>query len=141
MEITIKTNATVTGLTENYLNALTSIENKINTNNYVLKINGTEVSSNKINTIHIDLSKLTHTGKKKMAKRLWNYNKKGTLKSINYLFHVLKKMGITQEKVSVEVSHKEAEIIKARKIYVRLRAETEAARLLYKETKGDFYKN
>jgi hypothetical protein len=137
---TIKTDSTVTGLTENYLNSLTSIENKINANNYVLKVNGNEVPSD-LHKVVIDLSNLTHSGRKKMAKRLWNYNKKGTLRSINYLFHVLKKMEIIQDKVSVDVSHKEAEIQSARKIYVKLKTEAEAARLAYKSIKGDFYKH
>lgn len=75
-----------------------------------------------------------------MAKRLWIYENKGTLKSINFLFHVLKKMNITQDKVAVSVSHKEAEIQAARKTYVKLRTEAEAARVAYKTLKGDFYK-
>ena len=138
---TIKTDSTVTGLTENYLNALTSIEEKIKANNYVLKVNGNEVPSSELHKVAIDLSNLTHSGRKKMAKRLWNYKKKDSLRSINYLFHVLKKMEITQDKVSVDVSHKEAEIQTARKAYIKLRAEAEAARLVYKTAKGDFYKH
>lgn len=138
---TIKTDSTVTGLTENYLNALTSIEQKIKANNYVLKINGTEVTSSELHKVAIDLSNLTHSGRKKMAKRLWNYTKKGSLRSINYLFHVLKKMEITQDKVTVDVSHKEAEIQAARKTYIKLRSETEVARIAYKTAKSDFYKH
>ena len=133
-------NSTVTGITENYLNALTSIENKINANNYVLKINGKEVASSELHNVHLDLSKLTMSGRKKVAKRLYNYEKKGSLKTINFLFHALNKMGVIQDKVSVSVSHKEAEIQTARKLYVKLRTETEAARVAYKTVKGDFYK-
>lgn len=141
METKIKSiNSTVTGLTENYLNALTSIENKIKANNYVLTINGKEVPASQLHNVVIELHNLTKSGRKKMAKRLWNYERKGTIRSINYLFHVLNKMGITQDKVRVEISHKEAEIQKARKLYVKLRSEAEAARIAYKEVKGDFYK-
>jgi len=132
--------STVTGITANYLNALTSIENKIKTNNFVLKINGNEVPSSELHKIVIDLSQLTRSGRKKVAKRLWIYEAKGTLKSINFLFHVLKKMNVTQDKVTVSVSHKEAEIQTARKLYIKLRSEAEAARITYKTVKGDFYK-
>ena len=138
---TIKTDSTVTGITENYLNTIISIEAKIKTNNYVLKINGEEVSISKLHNIHMDLSNLSHSGRKKIAKQLWNYNQKGSIRSINYLFHVLKKMNVIQDKVSVDVSHKEAEIMAARKICVKLRTEAETARVVYKSLKGDFYKS
>ena len=141
METNIKSiNSTVTGLTENYLNALNSIENKIKANNYVLTINGKEVPVSELNNVVIELDNLTKSGRKKMAKRIWNYTRKGTIRSINYLFHALNKMGIIKDKVRVEVSHKEAEIQKARKLYIKLRAEAEAARVAYKEIKGDYYK-
>ncbi len=130
--------SSVTGITENYLNALNSIEAKIKNNNYILKINGEESQS--VLHVDIDLSQLTHSGRKKIAKRIYNYDKKGTLKTINYLFHVMKKMNVIKDKVSVGVSHKEAEIQTARKLYVKLRTETEAARVAYREVKGDFYK-
>jgi|ERR1035437_3062735 hypothetical protein len=133
-------NSTVTGITANYLNALISIENKINTNNYVLKINGKEVASSEIHNVQLDLSKLTMSGRKKVGKRLYNYEKKGSLKTINFLFHVLNKMSVIQDKVSVSVSNKEGEIQAARKLYVKLRTEAEAARITYKTVKGDFYK-
>lgn len=140
--MTTKTiNSTVTGITENYLNALTSIENKIKANNYVLKINGKEITSSEIHKLHLDLSKLTISGRKKVAKRLYNYDKKGSLRTINILFHALNKMNVIQDNVTVNVSHKESEIQTARKLYVKLRTETEAARVAYKTVKGDFYKH
>lgn len=142
METNFKTiDSTVTGITVNFNNALTTIEDKIKTRSYVLKINGTEVSTSELAKIYLNLSSLTKTGRKKVAKRLHNYNKSGTLKSINYLFHVLKKMNVIEEKVVVGVSHKEAEIQAARKLYVKLRSETEAARIAYKLVKGDYYKS
>ncbi len=132
--------SSVTGITENYLNALTSIEAKIKNNNYVLRINGEEEPISDLHIVDIDLSKLTRSGRKKVAKRLYNYDKKGSLKTLNFLFHVLNKMSVIKDKVTVGVSHKEAEIQKARKLYVKLRTETEAARVAYRELKGDFYK-
>lgn len=137
---TIKTDSTVTGITENYNNALTSIITKINANDYVVKINGIEVSAEELANVKFDLSNLTKSGRKKVAKRLWIYNQKGTIKSINYLYHVLYTHVVIGEKIKVDVSHKEAEIQSARKAYVKLRAETEAARIAYKLAKGDFYK-
>ncbi len=137
---TIKTDSTVTGITENYLNALDSIKNKIETNNYVLKINGVETTTLELGKINLDMSNLSHSGRKKVAKRLWNYKKKGTIRSINLLFYVLNKMNVIESKVKVEISHKEAEINLLRAKYVKLRAEAEQARLFYKETKGNFYK-
>lgn len=133
--------STVTGITVNYASALTSIEAKIKNNNYVLKINGNEVSSSEIKNVKIDLSQLTKSGRKKVAKRLYNYEKRESLKTANYLFHVLKKMNVTQDKVTISVSHKEAEIQAARKTYIKLRTEAEAAHVAYKTAKGDFYKS
>lgn len=138
--ITTVINSSVTGVTENYKNALTSIITKINANDYVTKINGNVVNTSELNNVVIDLSALTKSGRKKIAKRIHDYDKKGTLRSINYLFHVMNKMNVIKDKVSVSVSNKEAEIQAARKIYVKLRTETEAARLTYKALKGDFYK-
>ena len=138
--MTTTINSTVTGITENYKNALTSIIAKINANNYVLKVNGNEVPSSELNNVTINLVNLKKSGRKKIAKRLYDYEKKGTFRTINYLFHVLKKMGISEDKVTIDVSHKEAEIQTARKLYVKLRAEAEVARVAYKTVKGDFYK-
>jgi len=138
--MTTTINSTVTGITESYKNALISIESKINANNFVVKVNGNEVPSSELNNVVIDLSQLTHSGRKKIAKRIYNYETKGTLKTVNFMFHVMKKMNVTQDKVTVSVSHKEAEIQTARKLYVKLRTEAEAARLVYKATKGDYYK-
>jgi hypothetical protein len=140
---TIKSDSSLTGITENYLSAVTSIEAKIKEKNYILKIDGNEIFNTTwsiLGKVHLDISSLTHSGRKKVAKRLWVYHKKGSIKSMNYLFHVLKKMDVIKEKISVNVSHKEAEIQKARKAYKKLMAETEAARVLYKGLKGDFYK-
>jgi len=138
--MTITINSTVTGITDAYNNALNSIVAKANANNYVIKINGSEVNISEINNVKIDLSHLTHSGRKKIAKRISNYDKKGSLKTINFMFHVMNKMGVTKDKVTIDVSHKEAEIQSLRKIYVKLRTETETARLAYKAAKGDFYK-
>lgn len=141
MQTTKTIDSSVTGITENYLNALTSIENKIKENDYVFKINGNEVTTNVLHNVHIDLSHLTHSGRKKVAKRLYHYESKRSFKTINYLFHVLNKMEVIKDKITVSVSHKEAEIQKARKLYVKLRTEAEAARVVYKAVKGDFYKH
>jgi ribosome recycling factor len=138
--MTTTINSTVTGITEAYKNALTSIVAKANANNNVIKINGSEVNTSAINNVEIDLSQLTHSGRKKIAKRISNYDKKGSLKTINFMFHVMDKMGVTKDKVTIGVSHKEAEIQSLRKAYIKLRAETETARVAYKAAKGDFYK-
>ena len=133
-------NTTVIGITEDYKNALVSIISKANTNDLVIKINGNEVSNSELNKVELELHNLTKSGRKKIAKRIYNYDKHKSIKSANYMFHVMNKMGVTKDKVTVGVSHKEAEIQKSRKVYVKLRAEAEAARLVYKTTKGDFYK-
>jgi hypothetical protein len=49
-------------------------------------------------------------------------------------------MNVIKEKVTVGISHKEAKIQTAKKLYIKLRAEAEAARVAYKAEKGDFYK-
>lgn len=142
--ITTKTiDSSVKGIMENYNNALISILNKVKINNYVVKVNGIELSDmTDILKWHqfIDLSALTQSGRKKIAKRIYNYEKKRSLRTINLMFYVMNKMNVIQDKISISVSHKEAEIQKVRKLYIKLRTEAEAARLSYKEVKGDFYK-
>ena len=132
-------NTTVKGLTDNYLTTITNIITNIKDNGYVLKINGGEVPNNNLNDIEINFYNLTRSARKKLSKRLWNYEKKGTIKTMNYLFHVLKKMELINDKIIVDVSHEEARIQLARKLYVKFRTEAEAARIAYKEVKGDFY--
>lgn len=131
---------TVTGLTATYFDSLNKIENKIKENDFILKINGEQASTEQLQDIKIDLSKLTFTGRKKLAKRMDMYQKRRTLKAMNYMFHVLKKMGVITEKVHVTTSLREQQIQAARKVYLKLREDAEVARLAYKELKGDFYK-
>ena len=137
---TVKTDSSVTGITENYLNAVHSIIAKIKAKNYVIKINNQEVQADALADVTIDVSNLTHSGRKNMAKRIWAYNKRGNIRSMNFLFHVLGKLGVTPYKVKVDVSLKEQEIIKTREAYKKLKVEAETARVLYATTKGSFYK-
>lgn len=132
--------STVTGITEAYKNALINIAIQANNNDNVIKINGNVVNVSEINNVEIYFLQLTHSGRKKIAKRISNYDKKRNLKTINFMFHVMNKMNVTKDKVTIGISSKEAEIQSVRKMYVRLRAETEIARINYKFTKGDFYK-
>lgn len=138
---TMRTQTSVSAITENYNIILNDIIAKVKNNGHVLKLNGTEVwKYDDLLKIKLNLNHVTRSGLKKIAKKFWNYKQKGSNKSINYLFNVLKKMGVLEDKISVDLSLKEREIIKLRQTYKTLKLEAEKARVLYKTTKGDFYK-
>lgn len=106
--------------------------------NYVLKVDGHEVSH--IEYLNITLDHLTQSGMKKLAKKIAHALNKNGMKSLNNFLWYLKLKGIVNSKAKLEYSAKENEIRFARNIYKNLAKEIEAARLKYLETKGDFYK-
>lgn len=135
-----KIDVSVTGLTNTYLNNLQKIEGKITKNDFILKINDITFPASELNKIHLDLSSLTYTAKKKVGKRMSFFEKKGTIKSINNMFRFLYRLNVINDEVRITPSLLEQKIQLSRKLYVKLRDEAEVARLAYKELKGDFYK-
>ena len=77
---------------------------------------------------------------KKTQKYCFWISKKPTLKRINTFFSLLSRdFGV--KKVHVKVSLKEENIQKARKEWLKARAESERLLAAYKKEKGNFYKN
>lgn len=140
METTNKIDNSLTGITENYNEAIINIIASIKKNNFVLKFDGLEANTNDLAIIRLKLTNLTKSARKNIAKRIWIYNQKRTIKAMNYLFHVLKKMDIIGCKIKVLPSIKEQTINKLRENYKLLRKQTEEARIAYKLEKGNFYK-
>ena len=126
-------------LRENFIQALNGVNDIIVNNDYVLKIDGNEKL--KIVNINWDYDVyLSKNARKNLAKRITNFNKKNSLKTINIMFLVFRKLGAIGENIKVNVSHKEQEINRLRKVYKLMRAKTEEARLMYQKEKGNFYK-
>jgi hypothetical protein len=65
-----------------------------------------------------------------------------TLKNVNYFLHILYSRVLkSDQRVKIKKGEKELTIEKARQEWVTYRTEAERLRLVYKELKGDFYKN
>lgn len=96
----------------------------------------------------LDLSKLeslimmmTLSSRKRIAKKLRYVENKITLKASNVLIASLRnKIGLDTGIIKVKISEKENKIQTARKEWIKLRTEAEAAHQAYKVEKGDFYK-
>jgi hypothetical protein len=134
----IREEKSVAQLTANLSEAITEINETIANNDYNLTVNS--VNTAQIIDIRLDFSNLTNSSSKKLAKRIHFYNKKKSLKSINSLFSVFKRIGVITDSVKVSVSTKEKEIIRLRKIYKDIKVKYEESMSAYKTEKGNFYK-
>ena len=133
--IEIKTGRSLEDISDMYNMAITKINKVVAENDYIVKVNG--AVSESVATPKLD--HLTWTGRKKFINRLNIVLKKDGLRTINMFFHVAYKMGIIDEKIKVEPSTKEQEIIKLRALYKMSRARTEEIRLQYRDKKKGFY--
>jgi len=135
---TKNTNTGVNELDTNLQNLIQKATQVAIDKKYVLKVDG-EVHEH-LEWINFKIDHLTKTGKKKLARRLFLVGKKTGQKSINNFFWYLKLKNIIDFKVILETSQKEKQIKLLRKEYVKLRTQSEEARVKYVEEKGDFYK-
>ena len=153
---TTRTQTELKQIISNFRTTITEIENFVEKNNFVRVVNKHEVPT--LTNISVDRIKLNpfkdtsdlidatfnknmcKSQRKNIAKRLWNVEKKPSRKSINTLFFILRKLGIIEEKINIEFSHKEQDIHAKRKIWKKLRNESELALSNYKKEKGNFYK-
>lgn len=134
---TMRTRNNVTEIENNYKKVLEVINNEIDSNKYVVVVNG-----KKVNNIDVpfNVGALNSLNSRKgFAKRLWNVYRKPSLRNINMLFFIAKRQICIKDSVSVKPSLKEQRIIKARKECRKLQKEYEQAQLRYKEEKGDFF--
>lgn len=117
---------------------LEKVSQQMNDKDYVVKVDNEEVPH--VEYLTLDLSKLTLTGKKKLAKRIHHTLKKNGMSTINKFFWYLKLHNIITQKVKMDYSDKEREIKHAKAVWKLIAKDAEAARVKYVETKGDFYK-
>lgn len=133
------------------IKSLIVVTTKIKEKNYLLLVDGTETALDAFNliTLHTkDLEGAIMLASKKIKKSLLNRSRgleKGvTLKKANTLIHFIrtKLLKDIQPVASYKfsISKKEEEIQASRKVWLGLRDETEKTLILYKETKGNFYK-
>ena len=148
---------TLKEIIHNFRCSITEIENFVNSKGYMRVVDKKEFKDLD-NHIAINRSKLdflrkgkdeisvslnnnlTKSQRKHIAKRLWNVEKKPSRRSINTLFLVLRKFGVIKENIKIELSKKEQDIQRKRKIWLKLRNEAETALNNYKKEKGNFYK-
>ncbi len=88
----------------------------------------------------LDLEKSTLTSRKKLAKKIYFFQKKKSRKTMSSLFAFIRKRFLGEEyKVSVKPSILEQEIVVLREKYKKLFKETEQTRIEWKEKKKLFY--
>lgn len=96
-------------------------------------------------TTLLGTAKSMHFDSKRQKKALRNYinriHKQANLRTINVFLHFLyKKIYGLDIAPSVELSEKEIKIQIARKAWKKVQMESDKLRLVYKQEKGDFYK-
>lgn len=89
-----------------------------------------------------DLTKLTKTAKKKLAKKMLRVNHKLSIRNSNIFLSFLRSrvMSIEIESLKIKPSKAEQEIAAAREVYKKLQAEIIKARVDYKEKKKEYHK-
>ena len=135
---TTKTQFGISQLEKNYNATIKSINEMVRDNNFILKVNGHEETQ--LNIHHYFDFNLSLNQRKKIAKKLYYFKKKNSLRNVNSLLSVLKRTGSITDSVRIEPSKKEQEIQRKRKVWLKLRNEAEVALKGYKEEKADFYK-
>ena len=153
---TTRTQTELKQIIPNFKSIIIKIENFVDRNSFVRVVDKHEVTT--LTNISVDRSKLNpfknaadlidatfkknmcKSRRKKIAKRLWKVEQKMSRRNINALFLVLRKLGIIEENIKINVSHKEQLIQKKRKAWKKLRNEADIALKSYKKEKGNFYK-
>jgi len=142
-KVRIKDEVRQAQLENNYKLVIDRIWDICDHNDYIIKVDGLERNkdgSDPIYGIKPDFSNLSQNARKNVGKRFEHLLVKGTRRTMNILFLVLRNLGVISEKVKIDVSHKERRINNLRSTYKLMRAKTETARLEYKKEKGNFYK-
>lgn len=92
-----------------------------------------------LKTNRIPVGNLSKSQLKKINQMMLILEKKMTLRNVNLFLHLITKL-FTWEKVQIKVSEKEEAIQKARKEWKKSQAESEKLLQIYKQEKGNFYK-
>lgn len=128
----------------------TTFTNEIVKNNLITAIEQIKIMCQQKNYNvdgHIDkiitdfnLNNSTLSSRKKLAKKIYYFMKKKSIRTMNALFSIIRKIFLGEDyKITIKHSTLEQEVIASRIKYRALQKEVEAARLVYKEKKKLFY--
>ncbi len=129
----VKESFTINDVKSNLILALVEAKSICESKNYVVEGSIDKMMSN------INLENSTLTSRKKLAKKVYYFMKKKSLKTMSSLFSFIKKRFVEEEfKVKVKPSVLEQEIVSLRESYRKLYAETEAIRIAWRDKKKVF---
>jgi hypothetical protein len=127
---TIKETFTEQAVSQNLKSAIEKIKSICKEREYVVDGNLDEVFEK------LNLNSSTLSSRKKLARKIYYFEKKQSLRTMRSLISFVKRRFIGEDlKISIKPSVLEQQIAALREKYKTLRAETEAARLKYKEAK------
>lgn len=126
----IKETFTEQAVSQNLKSAIEKIKSICKEREYVVDGNLDEVFEK------LNLSTSTLSSRKKLARKIYYFEKKKSLRTIRSLISFVKRRFVGEDlKISIKPSILEQQIAELRESYKKLRAETEVARLKYKEAK------
>lgn len=137
METTVKSGIEYTYNKSEIINIINKTIDNIKN---IIKENDYQVTGNIDQYYNLKWKDFSKNQMKNIQRYCYWVSKKPTLRKINSLLNLLSKY-FEIEKVRVKVSKKEEAIQKARKEWLKARDESDRLLKLYKEEKGDFYKN
>jgi len=105
----------------------------------IIKENNYQVGG-EIKTYDFDYKRLSKTQMKRLQRYCFWIQRKPTLRRINTFFGLLSRY-FSLKRVHVKISLKEEKIQNARKEWLKARKEADKLLLIYKQEKGNFYKN
>lgn len=130
----VKESFTINDVKSNLILALVEAKTLCENKNYVVEGSIDKMMSN------INLENSTLTSRKKLAKKVYYFMKKKSLKTMSSLFSFIRKSFVEEEfKVKVKPSILEQEIVSLRENYKKLYKETEAIRIAWREKKKLFH--
>ena len=111
-------------------------------NNFQIKGDFSELKSGIFsNPLESKISQCSKSEKKKINQAIYRFDKKNTIKTSNYLLHILfKDIMKSETRVKILPSEKEVNIQNARKKWKEAQAIAEKLLSEYKVEKGNFYK-
>ena len=130
---TIKSSFEISAVKKNLITALQEIKEIAAKKNYVVEGSIDKIISD------INLENTTLCSRKKLAKKIYYFTKKKSLKTTSSLLSFVRKLMGEEYRVTIKSSLLEQEIVSMRQNYKKLYAETEAARIAWKEKKKLFY--
>jgi len=114
-------------------------------NKFVIESDGKEINTDDLMNllpVNFEFDKLCKTRRKNLCTKMYFFMKKKSRRSMNALLYFITERVFEgrMKKIKIKPSKVEQEIIELRKKYKELKIQAEAARLVYKEKKGYFYK-